>query len=66
MHDKRKYLQGNWSEYLKSHKEKYGQDEYKRLESIKNVIRKYTVDELFEIETNFKDKLKILLTINIK
>ena len=55
-----KYLQGNWSEYLKHHKEKYGQDEYKRLESIKNVIRKFTIDELFEIEKYFIEKLELL------
>jgi len=47
------HLHGNWDEYYKAFINKYGIDEFKKLEADKNKLVKYTIESLFDIEKYF-------------
>lgn len=49
---------GNLGEYAVHILKKYGQDELDRLQSLKLVSKKWTIDELEEIIKKYKEKIK--------
>ncbi len=54
------YLHGNLIEYRKNLIKKIGVERFEQLESIANITRKYTREELKEITAKYKQKLKEL------
>jgi hypothetical protein len=60
-----RYLSGNVHEYIKAFKEKHGEDEYEKLDALKNVLVKRDIDEFLALEKTFKQLLKELKEKNL-
>jgi DNA-directed RNA polymerase subunit N (RpoN/RPB10) len=55
-----RYLHGNLGNFAINLIKKYGQDEIDRLQSLKLISKKWSLEELKEIHDTYKKKLKML------